>query len=86
MAGLAVNTISDAYPGAAPTAVGLAVFFVAAVPLELRRRCDAQGADAGLRGHRGMSALARGVAPERGPTRVRSFTCRGAIQHAMNSS
>jgi hypothetical protein len=32
VAGLAVNTISDAYPGAAPTAVGLAVFFVAAVP------------------------------------------------------
>ena len=67
MAGLAVNTISDAYPGAAPTAVGLAVFFVAAVPLELRRRWDAQGvADAGLRGHWGMSALARGVAPRAG--------------------
>jgi hypothetical protein len=42
VAGLAVNTVSDAYPGAVPTAVGLAVFFVAAVPLELRRRWDAE--------------------------------------------
>src|SRR5512133_2211832 len=45
---------------------------------------DAQGvADAGLRGHWGMSALARGVAPRAG-TDPRPQLYVGAIQHAMN--
>lgn len=37
MVGLAVNAISDAYPGAAAPAVGAAAFFVVLVAIELRR-------------------------------------------------